>query len=107
MVRDTKELLVGAFSFGGGIGGGFLEETAANLKTLSEAKREDEEEGCFCPAPTPVVVAIGVQLGGGRGRCPERVSGRRVLYGKDLTDTSPGFRIRIHAQISIWLCLVA
>ena len=51
-VRDSKEELVGTFSFGGGIGGEFLEETAANLKTLREEKREDEEEvDCFCPDP--------------------------------------------------------
>lgn len=62
MVSDSKELFVGTLSFGGGIGGGFLEETAANLKTLSEAKREDEEVDCFCPDPELPVVAIVVQL---------------------------------------------
>lgn len=44
-MSDTKERLVGGFSFGGGIGGVSFEETVANLNTLREAKREDDEEG--------------------------------------------------------------
>lgn len=67
-VRDSKEELVGAFSFGGGIGGEFLEETAANLKTLREEKREDEEVDCFCPDPR--LLAIVVQLGVGGADVP-------------------------------------
>lgn len=57
-MRDTKETFVGGFSFGGGIGGEFFEETAANLKTLSEAKREDDEVDCFWPDPELLAVAI-------------------------------------------------
>ena len=60
-MRDTREILVGGFSFGGGTGGEFLEETVANLNTFSEAKREDDEADCFCPEPELLVVAIVVQ----------------------------------------------
>lgn len=64
MVRDNKEAFVGAFFFGGGTGGEFLEETAANLKTLSEAKREDEEADCFCPDPgLPVAIVVQLRVG--------------------------------------------
>ena len=74
--RDREELLVGGgLSFGGGIGGECLEEPAANLNTLSEAKREDDELACFWPDPgLLVVVAIvgRVRRGGG---CPERSVG--------------------------------
>jgi len=46
--RDREELLVGGgLSFGGGTGGECLEEPAANLNTLREAKREDDEVDCF------------------------------------------------------------
>ena len=61
-MRDVQEALVGIFSFGGGIGGECLEEPAANLNTLREAKREDDEADCFCPGPELLVVAIVVRL---------------------------------------------
>ena len=66
-MRETKELFVGGlqFSFGGGIGGEFLEEPAANLKTLREAKREDDEADCFWTEAELVGVAIvfGMRVG--------------------------------------------
>ena len=47
--RETQELFVDAlFSFGGGIGGECFElEPVANLNTLREAKREEDEVDCF------------------------------------------------------------
>lgn len=69
MVRDTIEVFVDTFSFGGGIGGEFFEETAANLNTLSEAKREDDEVDCFCPDPK-LLVDIVVQLRVGESDVP-------------------------------------
>lgn len=71
-MSDSKEELVGGFSFGGGIGGEFLEETPANLKTLSDAKREDDEVDCFCPDPKLFVVAIVVRVRVGGADVPRR-----------------------------------
>ena len=106
-MRDIQELFVGAFSFGGGTGGKCFDEPAANLKTLREAKRDDDEEDCFWPDPGLLVVAIVVLLRVGRVGYPDRgwFSGGRVLYGRDLVPfdrNSLRFRIR---QVSIWLCL--
>ena len=71
--RDREELLVGGgLSFGGGTGGVCLEEPAANLNTLREAKREDDEVDCFGPDPGLVVVAIVVRL---RRGCAESSGG--------------------------------
>ena len=57
--RDRQEVLASGRSFGGGIGGVCLEEPAANLNTLREAKREEDDEAdCFWPDPELVVVAI-------------------------------------------------
>ena len=67
--RDREELLVGGgLSFGGGTGGECLEEPAANLNTLREAKREDDEVDCFWPEPGLLVVAI---VGRVRRECAE------------------------------------
>lgn len=77
-VREVQEPFAGAFSFGGGVGGGCFEEPAANLNTLREAKREEDEVGCFWLDPEPLVVAIVVQLReGGGGRESDEVSGRK------------------------------
>lgn len=84
-VSDTKELFVGGFSFGGGTGGECFEELAANLNTLSDAKREDDEVECFCADPEPLVVAIVFRLrrrGEGESDVPSTVG--RVLYGEAL-----------------------
>lgn len=83
-MSDTQEVFVGAFSFGGGIGGECFE--AANLNTLREAKREDDEVGCFWADPELLVVAIRRWAEGGEGGKGsdvriERVSSGRMLYG--------------------------
>ena len=95
--RETQEAFVDAlFSFGGGIGGECFEEPAANLKTLREAKREDDEVDCFCPDPELLVVAI--EDGRGRPDVPTEVSGGgRVLHGKVLVP-SDGLWLRIRAN---------
>ena len=63
-MRDTKELFVGGLvSFGGGAGGESLEEPVANLKTLSEAKREDEEGDCLRPELAELVVVVAIVSG--------------------------------------------
>ena len=85
--RDREELLVGGgLSFGGGIGGECLEEPAANLNTLSEAKREDDEvDCCFWPDPPLFVVAIV-----GRGGCPgSSVGGCRIQVPSRSLGSSP------------------
>ena len=95
--RETQEAFVDAlFSFGGGIGGECFGEPAANLKTLREAKREDDEVDCFCPDPELLVVAI--EDGRGRPDVPTEVSGGgRVLHGKVLVP-SDGLWLRIRAN---------
>jgi len=82
-VRDTQEVFVGAFSFGGGTGGECFE--AANLNTLREAKREEDVD-CFCPDPELLVAAIRRAVGGLEGGemvgCPDR-SQRRTGVVRD------------------------
>ena len=62
-----------------------MEELAANLKTLSEAKREDDEADCFWPdAELPGdAIAFGMRVEG-KSDAPTKVSGWRVLCGKVL-----------------------
>jgi len=104
--RETQEAFVDAlFSFGGGIGGECFEEAAANLKTLREAKREDDEVDCFCPDPELLVVAIeGME---GEAGCADRGSaaggcctGRSLSL---LTDFGPEFaRIRTSLDLALF-----
>ena len=103
--RDREELLVGGgLSFGGGIGGVCLEEPAANLNTLSEAKRDDDEVACFWPEPGLVVdVAIVVRLSRAGG-CPERSVGGCCIQ---LVPRAEPRWFRIRVQVSIWFCLAA
>lgn len=107
-VRETKELFVGGlkFSFGGGIGGEFLEEPAANLKTLREAKREDDEADCFWADPElpGVAIAFGMRKGGKVGCTDE---GQRLAGVVREGPCLPALYKMTEAlfRVYIWFCL--
>lgn len=86
-MRETQELFVGAlFSFGGGIGGECFEEPAANLNTLREAKREDDEADCFWADAELLVVAI--EDGRGGRMCRQRPVADGCCTGRALVSSN-------------------